>query len=400
MSILVLNSVHHHRNPYEKHLKELGETLVLLTSEKYKEGFQLGDYDYVETFDNYDFNGSVEKRALELYEKYQYHTILADYEFDILRAAQLRELLDIKHGQTVASASVYRNKILMKDTLRNHGIHLPIYKELRSPLDLVRFVQEHGFPVVIKPIEGAGSMETTILHNDDELEALLTKGLPPHLEVEAFVKGEMYHVDGFVYDGEIVFVCSSKYLDMPIHYNNVAFTGGYILRPDNPLAKRLNEETCKVVRALDTPRCTSFHAEWFHTAEDEIIFCEIASRTGGGRIRETIKHSFGIDLYQSSARANCNLPIKLPSGELQDGHIYGRVLMLSRDATFVQGPTEDPPVPVTAFEMTGQPGKHYDSPYNCVDSVAAYIVAGKTEEEVHEKLLTLSDWFEKAARWE
>src|SRR5690606_33006453 len=151
---------------------------------------------------------------------------------------------------------------------------------------------------------------------------------------------------------------------------------------------------------LDTPRCTSFHAEWFHTADDELIFCEIASRTGGGRIRETILHSYGIDLYQASARSNCNLPIDIPSGELKDGQIHGRVLMLSRDATFVHGPKEEPPVPVVAYELTGQPGTHYDSPYNCVDSVAAYIVSGTTEKEVHEKLLTLSDWFEKTARWE
>lgn len=401
MSILILNSVHHHRNAYEKHLKELGETLVLLTADKYDKGFEISDYDHIESFENYDYNGNVEKRALQLNQKYQFHTVLGDYEYDVLRSAQIRELLGLVNGQTVANSLLYRNKIQMKDRLREHGIQVPTYIEIYTALDLIQFVEKHSYPIVVKPIDGAGAAETFILFNEHDLNELLLKGIPQNMEAETFVDGEMYHVDGFVYNGEIIFVCSSKYLNVPLHFTNGSYTGGFILHPNNPLAKRLNEETCKVVNALDHPQHTSFHAEWFHTKKDELYFCEIASRTGGGRIKETIDLTYHIDLYQTSARANANLPIQFPVPSHKVNKLYGRVMMLKKAGTFIAPPPQkELPSWVTLYEILGETGKHYDAPFNCVDSVATYVVEGDNEADVNEKLLTITEWFEKHARWE
>ncbi|SHE65449.1 Biotin carboxylase [Seinonella peptonophila] len=399
MSILILNSIPHYRNPYEKHLKELGEELIVLTAEKHKEGFEVGDFAYVESFENYDHSGSIEKRALELYDQYQYHTILADYEFDIYRAAELRELLNLKGGQTVSSSQVYRNKVLMKERVQRHGIKVPTFQEIKSPLDLILFVKEHGYPIVIKPIDGAGSMETLVIHNETELNSFLSDGIPHHIMAESFIKGDLYHVDGFVYNGEIIFLCASKYLQFPIEYSNTSYTGGYVLPPNQTLAKRLTEETRKVVEALETPLHTSIHAEWFHTEDDQIIFCEIASRAGGGRIKETVEYTFGFNVYEAANRAKCNLPIQLPP-EKEIDTIYGRILMMSKEGTFLSPPDSPSPVPVVLEEIIGKKGKHYDGPYNCTDAIAAFVVDGKTENEVVDKLMAISKWFENGARWE
>jgi hypothetical protein len=49
-----------------------------------------------------------------------------------------------------------------------------------------------------------GSMDTYLIHTDDDLKRMLTKGVeaygdgPIDYEIETFCVGEMYHIDGFV----------------------------------------------------------------------------------------------------------------------------------------------------------------------------------------------------------
>jgi hypothetical protein len=55
-----------------------------------------------------------------------------------------------------------------------------------------------------------GSMDTYLIHTDEDLKKMLTKGVeaygdgPIDYEIEKFCHGEMYHIDGFV-DGKYDF---------------------------------------------------------------------------------------------------------------------------------------------------------------------------------------------------
>lgn len=401
MSILVLNSVPHRRSPYEKFLKELNEDLILLTAEKHKEGFSEKDYIHIESFDHYDENGFVDLRAMELYDKYHYHAIVNCYEYDVLRAATIREALQLP-GQGIRSAHMYRNKLLMKQIVQKNEIPTPAFCEIITPLDLIQFIEQHGYPVLIKPIKGAGSRKIVTLNNQQDLRQFLSQGLSPDTMVESFVKGDIYHVDGIVVNGKIEFICTSKYLNALYQYKSGTFTGGYLLHPTNPLSIRMAERTKQVVQALDTPSNTTFHAEWFYTPNDEIIFCEIASRPGGGRINETLIHTFGVDLFQTHVRSLMGLPQPLPKTEddLQGRKLSGRVLILKKEGRFLSAPKEDPPSWVVHYELTAKPGDYVDLPKDCVDLLAGFVVEGATEEEVHERLNFISDWFYHSSQWE
>lgn len=401
MSILVLNSVPHRRSPYEKFLKELNEDLILLTAEKHREGFPEKDYVYIESFENYDDNGFVDLRAIELYKKYQYRTIINCYEFDVLRAATIREALRLP-GQWTRSAMMYRNKHVMKKMVQQHGIPIPSFRKIITPIDLIEFIERHNYPVLIKPIQGAGSRKISTLNNPHDLRQFLRQGIPPDTMVESFVEGDIYHVDGIINNGKIEFVCTSKYLRPLYQYQSGTYTGGYLLHPTNPLSIRMEKLTAQVVQALDTPANTTFHAEWFHTPDDRIIFCEIASRPGGGRINETLKHTFGVDLYQSHVRLLLDLPQQLPKPEeiSQVNKLSGRVLMIKKEGRFLSAPKEDPPPWVVHYELAAKPGDLIGSPTDCVDFIAGFVVEGSSEDEVQQRLYSISNWFYQLSQWE
>lgn len=401
MSILILNSVAHARSPYEEYLKQLDEDLILLSQENYVADFPKEKYVHIESFKDYDENGYVDLRAIELYEQYGYHTVLSSYEYDVLRAAKIRDTLQLP-GQKLASALMYRNKFLMKEAVRSKGIHTPSFQLLTTPLDLLEFIKEHGYPVVVKPISGAGSVETFVLKNRDDLINMMSPSFPENMMVESFVDGEIYHVDGMVIDGKVEFICTSKYLNPLINYQPGAFTGGYLLHPKDSLSARMAKQTQQVLEALDTPANTAFHAEWFHTPNDEIIFCEIACRVGGGRINETIKYTFGVDLYQAHIQSQVGIPQSFPTAdELQNvDSLTGRILMLKKEGRFRSSLKKALPSWVVHHELHAQSGDTIDSPVHCVDLLAGFVVKGMTEQDVHEKLHAITDWFNESVQWE
>jgi len=401
MSILILNSVTHARSPYEEYLKELDDDLILLTAEKYAADFPKDQYLHIESLEDYDESGCVDLRAIELYHKYSYHTILSSYEFDVIRTASIRDKFQLQ-GQTLKSALMYRNKLLMKETVRAKGIPTPVFQQITSPLDLFEFIQTHGYPVVVKPIDGAGSMETFVLKNRQDLIQMLSPVFPENIMVESFVEGEIYHVDGMVIDGKVQFICTSKYLDPLVNYQPGSFTGGYLLHPTNSLSKRMTHKTQEVIEALDTPPNTSFHAEWFHTPNDDIIFCEIACRVGGGRINETIKYSFGVDLFKSHIQSQVGIPQSLPTtDELANiESLTGRLLMLKKEGRLKLSLKKTPPSWVIHHELLAQSGDIVNSPIHCVDLLAGFVVEGSTEKEVHKKLNSITEWFNEAVQWE
>ena len=52
----------------------------------------------------------------------------------------------------------------------------------------------------------------------------------------------------------------------------------------DPVSARLVYETWRLVDALPSPRTVCVHAEFFVTADGEIVLCEVAARIGGGPI--------------------------------------------------------------------------------------------------------------------
>lgn len=96
-------------------------------------------------------------------------------------------------------------------------LKIPKCARVESALTIVKFIEDHGLPIVVKPTayvahllrfneisRGMGSMKTYLIHTEEQLKEMLEEGVAPNLdgpidfEVEEFVKGQMYHIDGFV----------------------------------------------------------------------------------------------------------------------------------------------------------------------------------------------------------
>ncbi|WP_044642650.1 ATP-grasp domain-containing protein [Risungbinella massiliensis] len=402
MSVLILSRVAHQYYPYEEWMKDLGEDLVLLVAEEFRSDYPAEQYVHIESFPNYERNGNVELRALQLHEEYQFGCIIACSEVDIIRAAVLRERLGIE-GQHTQSAIHFRDKTVMKEIAAQKGVTVPIFRRVDHSFDLLDFVTEHGYPVVVKPVDGAGSVNTSVLRSERDLAELLVGGLTSHLEVETFVEGNMYHVDGLVANGKLAFISASRYAE---ESGCLAFQGGgynasYLLEHDNPLFHRFVSFTKNLLHALDTPHHTSFHCEVFHTPDDKIYLCEIASRTGGGRLNTYLEEAYGFHLSRNWVRAQCGLPLDLPEyHQIRQAKMTGDILVPPKKGTFLSGPKTSPPEWVCEYRVVGNPGDSYGGAQTSVDHIASFVVHGKSESEVKKRLFQAAEWFENEAQWQ
>jgi biotin carboxylase len=138
--------------------------------------------------------------------------VVALIEQDLIRAARLRHALGLTTGQSLSSALRFRDKILMKQVLSGAGLRVPTFAAADSAVDVLQFVHTHGLPVVVKPRAGHSSIGAVVLRDEEGLKRWVqalsascceSGGVdrPLGLDVERFVPGQMYHIDGLVLNG-------------------------------------------------------------------------------------------------------------------------------------------------------------------------------------------------------
>ncbi|WP_208902363.1 ATP-grasp domain-containing protein [Streptomyces incarnatus] len=312
--------------------------------------------------------------------------IITDNEYDLERVARMREDLGIP-GQSSASALSFRDKVVMKQVARR-TVPTARFARLAAFTDLTDFIAERGFPVVVKPVKQGGSRDITVLHHDDELVAFSRRPWREDLMVEEFVKGPMYHVDAVLAPG-YRFVASSRYLRSCLGVFSGDNNGSVQLRPDDPFARRLENFLDRVLEAFDTPEAGAYHLEVFHTPEDELVMCEIASRVGGDRIPALTRATYGVDLHTASLRLSCQLPCEPPPAD-PPAEVHGSVSILPQGRP-VRLP-DRPPFPwVRHYEVNEQIAPDAVTLYSA-SHLCFVIVSGVDAAEVERRLLQAEAW--------
>jgi hypothetical protein len=354
----------------------------------------------VQAFANYRAPGCVDLAALEIARRVRPCAVVTRGEVDVLRAARLRELTDVP-GQRWESAVAFRDKVVMKRLLAAAGIPVPAFAEVQTPLDLVDFVEQHGLPAVVKPVRGSGSLGTVVVRTQDELRQLLEDGVGDGLEVEEFVPGPMYLVDGLVRNSRIAFMRTSRYANGCLAFRDGNFMGVRLLDQDDEVSERLQTIARRVLDCLPTPPHTAFHLEVFRTPADRLVVCEIASRTGGVRIKQMIAYAEGVDLDREWFNAQIGAA---PSAALAEEprasrYAVGHIVIYPRPGVLESLPAEPPPSWVVGEKVAGGVGKRYDAAQKCGDFVVSYLITAPTGDEVDARFEHIARWFDERASW-
>lgn len=243
--------------------------------------------------------------------------VVSSNEFSQYAAAYLAHLLSVDEPSTSVVLAT-RDKRLMKRQAGAAGLHTARTRSVPDPASLVdggddalaELEDAVGYPAVVKPANGWGTVSTTVARDREELRAALKDfRYAPELRsqqllVEEYIDGEEFHVDAVWRDGEPWVFCVSRYVTPPLRLREGAGPGlSVLLDADDhaglyaevrELHRRLNEQ-------LGLTRGPT-HLEFFREhGTGRLVFSEMASRLGGLTVAQLVGAGVGVDEREIAA---------------------------------------------------------------------------------------------------
>ena len=231
----------------------------------------------------------------------------ATVEAHILPVARVREACQIP-GTSERTAFLCRDKPAMKEALRAAGVPCAQSTGASTAAEVRAFVKQVGYPVILKPRDGAGASGTVRVDNDAELEqaiggAHLDRGAS--VAVEEFIEGHEGFYDTITVDGEVVLDFASHYYPNVLEAMRTRWISPQFIATnrldDAPGYTEVKEMGRKVIQALDIGTSAT-HMEWFY-GDKGLKFSEIGCRPPGVRAWDLYSAGNDLDLYQEWANA-------------------------------------------------------------------------------------------------
>ncbi len=236
---------------------------------------------------------------------YHIDRVESQWEPVMILAAKIREALGVP-GMSVAQTVPFRDKEEMKRVLDRHGIRTPHHYSCTTAKDVRAAAERIGFPIIVKPIAGAGSADTYRVDDTRELERVL--GLIEHVEevsVEEFVEADEFTFDTVCANGEVLFYNICSYRPRPLTSRQHQWISPVTMALRNPDAAELaggKQMGFDVLRAMGFQSGFT-HMEWYRKADGEVVFGEIGARPPGARTVDIMNYASDLDLFTGWAEA-------------------------------------------------------------------------------------------------
>jgi formate-dependent phosphoribosylglycinamide formyltransferase (GAR transformylase) len=229
------------------------------------------------------------------------------WEPGMLLAARIREALGLP-GMSVEETLPFRDKEVMKQRLDAAGIRTPRHARAVTEDQVREAAERIGYPVIVKPIAGAGSADTHRCDSREELErALRQVKHVTEVSVEEFVEAEEFTFDTICAGGNMLFENVCWYKPRPLQQRQLEWVSpqSYALRdldlPEIQSGRRMGRQVLEALRFQ-----TGFtHMEWFRRADGEVVFGEIGARPPGARLVDLMNYCTDNDTYVGWAEAAC-----------------------------------------------------------------------------------------------
>ena len=217
--------------------------------------------------------------------------------------AEARERLGIE-GMSPEVARRFRDKNEMKDALRAAGLPCARHSLAETADDATAFAKTVGFPVVVKPPAGAGSIATFKADDEASLRDAVSKAAPrrgdPAL-IEEFILGDEYSLETISIGGKSVWHSITHYYPNPLEVVRNKWIQWCVVSPrevDDERYDDIREAGSRALEVLGMDTGLS-HMEWFRRKDGSIAISEVAARPPGAQITTLNSRAHDIDFVKA-----------------------------------------------------------------------------------------------------
>lgn len=244
----------------------------------------------------------------------------------VVSAAYVAEKMGLPFQGSYKSTSILQDKGLFRKFLTENGFNVPhakSYSDKNAPLTDIDFFT---WPVIVKPVDSAGSKGVTKVNSPEELPAAIETALGGshngHFIIEDFLTFDGYHssADPFTVDGKLAF---STYSDQLFDKEaDNPYTPALIIWPSSMKKANqdyLDQEIQRLMTLLGM-KTGIYNIESCVGIDGKPYIMEVSPRGGGCKIAELQRLAFGIDLIENEVRAAVGMPLVDVRQTKCDGH--------------------------------------------------------------------------------
>jgi biotin carboxylase len=177
----------------------------------------------------------------------------------------------------------------------------------RSSQQAVAAAHEIGYPLVVKPPAGAGSVATYRVESDQQLRSILAMNHPSDAQpilLEEFIVGDEHSLETISIDGVAVWHSLTHYGPTPLDVVRNPWIQWCVLLPreiDDPRYDDIKRAAAAALRALGMQTGLS-HMEWFRRRDGTVAIGEVGARPPGAQITTLVSRANDIDFLAAWAR--------------------------------------------------------------------------------------------------
>ena len=242
--------------------------------------------------------------------------------------AEARDALKVD-GMGAEVAKNFRDKNRMKDVLRKAGVPVARQALVKNADDARAFVQQVGYPIVMKPLAGFGARNTQRVHDEASLltalEALLPSAANP-AQAEEFVQGEEHTFEAVAIDGKVVWYSSTAYIPSPLQVLENPWMQYALILPREQHPEHVQKfapVNAQALAALGVRHGIS-HMEWFLRADGTPVVSEVGARPPGANIMPLLAAAHLADPWAAWAKLMVQRTWQFPERRYAAGTIFLR----------------------------------------------------------------------------
>ena len=243
----------------------------------------------------------------------------------VVTAAYVAEKMGLPFQCSYKAASLLQDKGMFRNFLHDNGFNCPHAKRYENPDEPFNDTDFFNWPVIVKPVDSAGSKGVTRVDSPEQLPQAITTALDQARDgafiIEDFLEFDGYHssADPFTVDGKLKFVTYSDQLFDSTAAN--PYTPAYIIWPSSMKQEHQDYLTSEIQRLMTllNVRTGIYNIETC-VAKGKPYIMEVSPRGGGCKIAEIQKLAFGVDLIRNEVLKAVGMPTEEVTQKPCEGH--------------------------------------------------------------------------------
>lgn len=356
---------------------------------------------YSDEYYNVSILAKDKEKVLSLAQEQEIDGILS-YAVDpgVVAAAYVAEQMHLPFTCSYEAACIMQDKSRFRQFLTEHGFNVPNAKGYTDAKDALKDVDFFNWPVIVKPVDSAGSKGVTRVDDPKDLEPAISHALEEshngHFIVEDFLELQGYQssADCFSVNGELVYADYSDQLFDKDAEN--PYTPAIEIWPASMPQKHQDYLTSEIQRLLRLLHCGTglYNIESRVCKNGKPYIMEVSPRAGGNRIAELQRIGTGIDLIEAEVCKAVGDEIKPITMPHYDGYYVNYIVHSNQNGIFEEAILDEAfqKKHVIEAEIRVNKGDHVETFKGANNAIGTLFLHFDNREQMEEALANQKEW--------